>query len=83
MKKIDFKIKGEQVEPIITTGLSALSRSGDLDSFRLFAQDASILASLDPEVRAELSIPRILNFIATNNNFDIEVAFKTEEQQQT
>jgi len=82
LQKIDFKIKGEQVEPIITTGLSALSRSGDLDSFRLFAQDASILASLDPEVRAELSIPRILNFIATNNNFDIEVAFKTEEEQQ-
>lgn len=82
LQKIDFKIKGEQVEPIITTGLSALSRSGDLDSFRLFAQDASILATLDPEVRAELSIPRILNFIATNNNFDIEVAFKTDEEQQ-
>jgi hypothetical protein len=82
LQKIDFKIKGEKVEPIITTGLSALSRSGDLDSFRLFAQDASILASLDPEVRAELSIPRILNFIATNNNFDINVAFKTEEEKQ-
>jgi hypothetical protein len=82
LQKIDFKIKGEKVEPIITTGLSALSRSGDLDSYRLFTQDASILATLDPEVRAELSIPRILNFIATNNNFDIQVAFKTDEEKQ-
>ena len=82
LNKIDFNIKGNQVEPIITTGLSALSRSGDLDSFRLFAQDASILAALDPEVRAELSIPRILNFIATNNNFDISVAFKSEEEKE-
>lgn len=80
LQKIDFKIKGKQVEPIITTGLSALSRSGDLDSYRLFVQDSMLLAQLDPEVRAELSIPSILNFIATNNNFDIQVAFKTEEE---
>lgn len=82
LQKIDFKIKGEEVEPIITTGLSALSRSGDLDSYRLFVQDASLLASLDEAVRAELSIPSILNFIATNNNLDIDVAFKSKEEKQ-
>lgn len=82
LQKIDFKIKGEQVEPIITTGLSALSRSGDLDSYRLFVQDVSLLAALDPEIRQEVSLPRILNFIAVNNNFDVEVAFKSEEEKQ-
>lgn len=79
---IDFKIKGSKVEPIITTGLSALGRSGDLDSYRFFIQDASLLASLDPEVRAELSIPQILRFLATNNNLDTEVAFKSDEEKE-
>lgn len=77
--KIDFKIKGNKVEPIITTGLSALSRSGDLDAYRFFVQDASLIAQLDPEVRAELSIPQLLHFLAINNNLDPEVAFKSEE----
>lgn len=80
--RIEFKIADKAVEPIITTGLSALSRSGDLDSYRLFVQDAQLLATLDPEVRAELSIPRLLNFLATNNNLDIDVTFKTEEEKQ-
>lgn len=80
--KIDFKIKGTKVEPIITTGLSALSRSGDLDSYRFFVQDAALLAQLDPEIRAELSIPQLLQYIATNNNLDTEVAFKSEEDKE-
>jgi hypothetical protein len=82
LARIDFTIKGEQVEPIITTGLTALSRSGDLDSYRLFLQDASLLAQIDDGVRAELDIQSILSFLATNNNFDLDVAFKSPEQKQ-
>ena len=82
LSRIDFKIKGESVEPIITTGLTALSRSGDLDSYRLFLQDASLLGAVDEGVRAELDIESILSFLATNNNFDLNVAFKSPEQKQ-
>jgi hypothetical protein len=82
LARIDFKIKGEAVEPIITTGLTALSRSGDLDSYRMFLQDASLLAQVDELVRGELDIPSILSFLATNNNFDLDVAFKSPEQKQ-
>jgi hypothetical protein len=82
LERIDFTIKGEQVEPIITTGLTALSRSGDLDSYRLFLQDASLLGQVDEGVRAELDVQSILSFLATNNNFDLDVAFKSPEQKQ-
>ena len=80
--KIDFNIKGEEVEPIIITGLNALSRSGDLDSFRMFVQDVSLLAGIDPEVRALLSFERLVTFVATNNNIPLDVALKTVEEKQ-
>ena len=80
--KIDFNIKGEEVEPIIITGLNALSRSGDLDSFRMFVQDVSLLAGIDPEVRALLSFERLVTFVATNNNIPLDVALKNVEEKQ-
>lgn len=83
LDRIDFKVGSKRVEPIIVTGLEALSRSGDLDSFRLFVRDVTELQNIaDPEIRAELNIPRIIQFIATNNNFDTEVALNTEEEKE-
>jgi hypothetical protein len=48
----------------------------------MFLQDASLLAQVDELVRGELDIPSILSFLATNNNFDLDVAFKSPEQKQ-
>jgi len=40
------------------------------------------LGAVDEGVRAELDIESILSFLATNNNFDLNVAFKSPEQKQ-
>jgi len=79
LHRIDFKIDGKSVEPIILTGLDVLSRSGDLDAYRLFIQDASLLGQIDEEVRRELDINSILKFLAANNNLDAAMAFLSEE----
>ena len=82
LQRIDFKLGTDFVEPIIVTGLDALSRSGDLESFRMFAQDVSVIGGIDPEVRAEMDIPSIIKFLAINNNLDTEMALKSIKQKE-
>lgn len=82
LRRIDFRIDGESVEPIITTGLSALSRSGDLESYRMFVNDAAALGTLDEAVRAEIPLRRMLEFLASNNNLDLNVALKTPDEKE-
>ena len=82
LQRIDFKLGDDFVEPIIVTGLDALSRSGDLEAFRMFTQDVSLIGAIDPEVRAEMDIPSIIRFLAINNNLDTEMALKSAEQRE-
>src|SRR5690606_7504491 len=82
MLRIGLEIGDEAIEPIIITGLDALSRSGDLESWRMFVADASALDALSPETRQYLSEDRILKHIASNNSLDQSMAFKTNEELQ-
>lgn len=82
MQRIGLEISGNEIEPIIITGLDALSRSGDLESWRMFVQDASFLDGLSPETKRYLSEERILKHIAANNSLDQSMAFKTPEELQ-
>ena len=82
MLRIGLEIEGEEIEPIIITGLDALSRSGDLESWRMFVNDAATLDALSPEIRRHLSESRILKHLAANNSLDQGMAFKTPEELQ-
>lgn len=82
MQRIGLEIQGEEIEPIIITGLDALSRSGDLESWRMFVQDASFLDGLSPETKQYLNEGRILKHIAANNSLDQSMAFNTPEEMQ-
>ena len=82
MIRIGLEISGNEIEPIIITGLDALSRSGDLESWRMFVNDASALDALSPETRQYLNEGRILKHLASNNSLDQSMAFKTSEELQ-
>lgn len=82
MLRIGLEIEGNEIEPIIITGLDALSRSGDLESWRMFVQDASYLEGLGPETRRWINEERILKHIAANNSLDQSMAFNTPEEMQ-
>lgn len=82
LRRINFKLGNNMVEPIITTGLDALSRSGDMDSYRAFIQDANLLGAVDEGVRAEIAIERLLIHIATSHGLEHDIAFKTKEEKQ-
>jgi hypothetical protein len=80
MRRIGLEVAGNEIEPIIITGLDALSRSGDLESYRMFVQDATYLDSLGPETRQFLNLDRILKHIAANNSLDQSMAFNTRAE---
>lgn len=67
----------------IVTGLEALSRNGDLDNLRLALQDAAGAATLPPQLLAELSLKRLLMFIADGRGIDFRPFFKTDQEKQS
>lgn len=48
MDLIDLKFKGKQIEPVIVTGMDALSRNGDLDNLLSWLGDLARVQSLNP-----------------------------------
>jgi len=59
LKDIDFSINGEEIDPIIVTGLESLSRNSEVDKLILFLQDLSLLANLPEQVQAYIKVPEI------------------------
>lgn len=48
LKLVDFKYKGKAIQPIIITGLDALSRNADADSMKLWLGDMAQIINLPP-----------------------------------
>jgi hypothetical protein len=55
LKRAKVEIEGTQIDPIILTGLDALSRSADLDRLTGFIGDVTTFASIPPDVRVQLN----------------------------
>ncbi|QGF20967.1 head-tail connector [Pectobacterium phage MA13] len=56
--------KDTDFEPVIVTGLDALSRNGDLENTQLFIQDVIQITSMPPEVLAYLKVDAIFSDLA-------------------
>lgn len=65
LEMVDLKIKGEDIKPVIVTGLDALSRNGDLENLKLFLMDVAELQSLPPTVLAKMDVDKIVTDMAT------------------
>lgn len=48
LKLVDFKFKGKSIQPIVITGLDALSRSADADNIKLWIGDMAQVIGLPP-----------------------------------
>lgn len=79
LKDADFSIKGEQVEPIIITGLESLSRNSEVDKLLLYFQDLAIIASLPEEVRKRLKITEVMSIFGTARSVDYAKFTKSED----
>lgn len=54
LKRSKVEIKGTKIEPVIITGLDALSRNADRERMMIFLNDVSTLDSIQPATRIKL-----------------------------
>ena len=80
LKDADFSIKGENVEPIIITGLESLSRNSEVDKLLLYFQDLSIVATLPESVQKRLKVAEVMSIFGTARSVDYSKFTKTEDE---
>lgn len=54
LKRSKVEIKGTKIEPVIITGLDALSRNADRERMMVFLNDVTLLDSIQPNTRMKL-----------------------------
>lgn len=82
LDRIKLKLGGSNLEPVIVTGLDALSRSGDLENLAMFLNDLAGLAQLPPAVQARLNIEIIISRFAAGRSVSTIGLLKPEAQVQ-
>lgn len=66
--QIDLDLRGADLNVTIVTGLDALSRSGDLDNFRLAMGDMTAVASTPPALQERIKWEEVAQFIGQGRN---------------
>lgn len=79
LKRQDIKLGTDTIYPTIVTGLDTLSRLGDLDNYRLFMQDLSLVAALPEHLQAVLDIQGLMIFVGNNRGLDYSKFVKSRE----
>lgn len=93
LRDIQVKVDdNSKVMPRIITGLDSLSRSGDLDNWRLFAQDLSVLQAVPDEMRQAIDPTRLAQWLGirrgieyagfTKSNLQLQQEQQAQMQQQ-
>lgn len=80
MKLIDKSIVGSDVEPVIITGLAALSRMGDRDKLLIFGSNLSSILSLPPQILNRLKLSAWIADLASAEGLDPRVYVLSEEE---
>lgn len=80
LSRKDIKISDDSIFPVIVTGLDTLSRMGDLDNFRMFAQDLTMVSQMPEGAQARLKMGNLMTWIGNNRGLDYGVFIKTEEE---
>lgn len=83
LKRSKIAIDGTKVEPVIITGLDALSRNSDRERMMLFLSDVTALSSIPPDTRIMLRESNIISDMAAGAGVERNkyVASKEEIEQ--
>jgi hypothetical protein len=65
LKEIGVKIGNNTIQPVIVTGLDALSRNGDLENFAMWIRDMGQIETLPPELLGRLKLDNIASHLAS------------------
>lgn len=69
-------------DAVVVTGIESLSRTGQLENMRMLMMDMAALNEIPEDVRAELSIPRVVGLFASARQIDISGLLKTAKEKQ-
>lgn len=79
LKDVKITIDEKMVEPVIITGLDALSRNGDLENLKLFLGDFAQLTAVPPEALARLDIDAVARDLAAGRGLTASKYVKSNE----
>lgn len=82
LRRAKINVKGTAIEPVIITGLDALSRSADLERLMGFLQDITNYSSLPADIRMRFNEGAILADMAAGRGVERNKYLVTEEQYQ-
>lgn len=79
-KAIDLNLNGADLDVTIVTGLDALSRSGDLENFRLAMGDMAAVTSVPPELAARMKWEEVTAFVGQGRGVDLSKFIMTDAE---
>lgn len=82
LRRAKINIKGSKIDPIIITGLDALSRSADLERLMGFLSDVTALGQLPPEIRMRLNEGTIMSDMAAGRGVERGKYLASDEEVQ-
>ncbi len=80
LSRKDIKISDDSIFPVIVTGMDTLSRMGDLDNFRMFAQDLSLITQMPEGAQARLKMGNVMTWVGNNRGLDYAAFIKTDDE---
>lgn len=80
LSRQNITVNNDTIYPVIVTGLDTLSRMGDLDNYRMFTQDLSMIAGLPESVQRYIKIPSIISWVGNNRGLDYTQFVMTEDE---
>lgn len=80
MKLIDKSIVGSDVEPVVITGLAALSRMGDRDRLLMFGSNLANVLGLPPQILDRLKLSSWISDLAAAEGLDPAAYVLSEEE---
>lgn len=80
LKRIKLTYKGTDFQPVIVTGLDALSRSGDVENMKRWLADMASLAALPPALLGMLNLQAIAQSFGSGYGIRTSELMKTPEQ---
>lgn len=83
LEAINLAVAGKAVEPVIVTGLDALSRNGDLENLKLWLQDMATMSTVPPNFLARLNISAVASALAAGRGIESSRYLLSDEQMQS
>lgn len=80
LSKQDIVVNEETIFPTIVTGLDTLSRMGDIDNYRMFTNDLSLVATLPETVQEYLKTGELITWVGNNRGIDYSKFIKTTQE---